>query len=351
MTGRRYSRSLLNPDRLGFQPRLGLALRPVAGSPLVVRASYGLYRNAPVYQTIATLLAQQPPLSTTLSVERSVERPLTLAKGFAAAPGVLRNTFAVDPDFRVGFAQVWHVSVGYDLPASLAMLASYEETAGHRLIRQVLPNTFPRGAVNPCRNCPVGFLYVRSDGRSIRHAGRVELRRRLGNGLTATVGYTLSKAMDDGVAFAEPRLDGTGVAQDWLNPDAEWGASSFDRRHVVTAELEYTTGAGLGGAALWGGLRGALLSGWTFRARLTAGSGLPLTPVHLAAVSGTGVSGTIRPNVIGGAGRGAPRGYYLDPHAFSAPAPGQWGSAARDSVRGPGQFELDAGIGAGAFRG
>ena len=50
----------------GLQPRLGIALRPVAGSSLVIRAGYGIYRNTGVYQPIALLLAQQPPLSKTL---------------------------------------------------------------------------------------------------------------------------------------------------------------------------------------------------------------------------------------------------------------------------------------------
>lgn len=346
LTGQQYPRSLLRPDLLGFQPRLGLAWRPVAGSSVVMRAGYGLYRNTSVYQSLATLLAQQPPLSTTLSLERGPAQPLTLANGFVAAPGVLGNTFAVDPDLRVGFAQVWQASVAYDLPASLTMLTSYEGTAGSRLMRQILPNTYPRGAVNSCPSCPAGFVYVTSDGSSIRHAGRFELRRRLRNGLTAMLAYTLSKAMDDGVTFTGARLDGAAVAQDWLNPDTEWGPSSFDRRHALTAEFQYTTSVGFGGAALWGGLRNALLSGWTFRARLTAGSGLPLTPVHLAAVSGTGFSGTIRPDLVGAAAaREAPPGYYLDPNAYTAPAPGRWGSAGRHSVTGPAQFELDAGIG------
>ena len=346
LTGRRYPRSLLRPDRLGFQPRLGLAWRPVAGSSLVVRAGYGVYRNTAIYPSTIALLAQQPPLSKTLSLERSAAQPLTLANAFSAAPGVTGNTFAVDPDLRVGFAQVWQASVTHDLPASLTVLASYEGTAGSRLMRQILPNTYPRGAVNPCPSCPAGFVYVRSDGSSIRHAGRVELRRRLRNGLTTMLAYTLSRAMDDGATFTGARLDGAAVAQDWLNPNAEWGPSSFDQRHALTAEFQYTTGVGLGGTALWGGLRSVLLSGWTFRARLTAGSGLPLTPVHLAAVSGTGVTGTIRPDWIGGpAAREAPTGHYLNPSAYATPAPGRWGTAGRHSVRGPAQFELDAGIG------
>src|SRR5207244_1668217 len=66
--------NLLHADRRGLQPRIGVALRPVPGSSLVIRAGYGIYRNTSVYQSIEMLLAQQPPLSDrahgkTLSVE------------------------------------------------------------------------------------------------------------------------------------------------------------------------------------------------------------------------------------------------------------------------------------------
>ena len=68
---RRMPSSLMQPDKRGIQPRLGVAWRPIPGSSLVVRAGYGIYRNTNVYQSIATLLAQQPPLSTSFSVANS----------------------------------------------------------------------------------------------------------------------------------------------------------------------------------------------------------------------------------------------------------------------------------------
>ena len=57
----------MRADRTGLQPRLGLAWRPTLGS-LVIRAGYGIYRNTNVYQSIATLLAAQPPFSTTFNI-------------------------------------------------------------------------------------------------------------------------------------------------------------------------------------------------------------------------------------------------------------------------------------------
>ena len=41
--------------------------------------------------------------------------------------------------------------------------------------------------------------------------------------------------------------------------------------------------------------KGALFKEWTFATQITAGSGLPQTPVYLAAVPGTGVTGRSGP--------------------------------------------------------
>ena len=84
---------------------------------------------------------------------------------------------------------------------------------------------------------------------------------------------------------------------------------------------------------------------WTFTAQLTAGSGLPLTPVYLSNVVGTGVTGTIRPSVTAVPVKAAPAGFFLNPAAYTAPTPGQWGNAGRDSITGPAQFGLNASFG------
>ena len=67
----------------------------------------------------------------------------------------------------------------------------------------------------------------------------------------------------------------------------------------MTAQVQYTTGIGVAGGALLDGMKGTLFKGWTFTSQLTTGSGLPLTPVYLAPVPGTGVTGTIRPSLTG----------------------------------------------------
>ena len=269
--------SLVRPDKGGFQPRLGIAWRPVPGSSLVVRAGYGVYRNTNVYQSIATQLAQQPPLSTSFSIGHTLEHPLTLADGFVVgrALGVATtlNTFAVDPDLRVGYAQNWQASVQRDLPMSLTVNATYLGSKGSNLMQAFVPNTYPVGAVNPCPTCPTGFRYVVSDGRSLRHAGQVQLRRRLRNGFTSSVQYTLAKAMDNAGSFSGATIDGQALAQNWLDLEAEYARSNFDQRHQVVATFEYTTGAGILGGTLLDGWRGRLFKDWTLTSQITTGSG------------------------------------------------------------------------------
>src|SRR5262249_8448849 len=157
---------------------------------------------------------------------------------------------------------------------------------------EFLPNTFAPGSEDPCPACPAGFVYIASNGSSLRNAGQIQVRRRLHSGLSASLSYTLALATDDAAAFV---VNSTGVqssnvigvanayiAQDWTNLAAERGPSSFDQRHVVAANVEYTTGMGLTGGALMDGRLGALFRGWTTTAQLVAGSGLPATPIYLA---------------------------------------------------------------------
>jgi hypothetical protein len=95
---------------------------------------------------------------------------------------------------------------------------------------------------------------------------------------------------------------------------------------------------------LFTGWRAKFLKRWTFLGQITAGSGLPQTPVYLAAVPGTGVTGNIRPSVTGAPLYAAPPGLHLNPAAYVAPLAGQWGDAGRNSITGPSQFSFNASV-------
>jgi len=345
LTNQAYPSSLIRPDKHGLQPRLGISWRPISGSSVLVKAGYGINFDTSVYQSIALLLAQQQPLSKSLIESNSAACPLTLANGFS--PCTPSPSFAIDPNFRVGYVQTWQLSVQRDLPWSLQMTATYLGNKGTRGAQEFLPNTNPIGAANPCPTCPAGFAFLTSNGNSTREAGTLQLRRRLRAGLTSTLTYTFSKSIDDDSTIGGLGAAGAGggcsvCAQDWTNLRGQRGLSNFDQRHVLSFQWQYSTGMGLGGKTLLTGWKGKLYKEWTFVNTVTAGSGLPQTPIFLAAVPGTGFTGTIRPDITGAPIYAAPQGLFLNPSAFAAPAAGQWGTAGRNSITGPAQFSLNA---------
>jgi len=343
LTGQRYPDSLVDPDKHGFEPRIGISWRPFPASSMVVRAGYGVYYNASVYQNIALQMAQQSPLSKSLSGQSSPGSPLSLANGFNGSPGITPNTFALDPNFRVGYSQNWQLSAQRDLPGALVATITYLGIKGTRGMQEFLPNTYPIGAVNPCPSCPAGFYYLTSNGNSTKESGQIQLRRRLHNGVTANLQYTFSKAIDDSALGGRGQA-GSVIAQNWLALGAERGLSSSDQRHLLSVQAQYTTGMGIGGGTLVGGWKGALFKEWTVASQITAGSGFPLTPVYPAAVRNTAVSGPVRPDYTGASVYAAPAGLFLNPAAYTNPASGQWGNAGRDSITGPAQFLFNASL-------
>jgi trimeric autotransporter adhesin len=339
LSGERYPGSLVRPDKLGLEPRIGFAWHPILADSLTIRGGYAVNYDTSVYMSIAQRMIQQAPLSKSLTAQRSAANPLTLANGFSSAAGGTANAFAVDPNFQVGYAQTFQFSVQRDLPAGLMATVTYMGIKGTRARQESLPNTYPAGAINPCPACPAGFSYLSSNGNSTRHAGTFQIRRRLRAGLTATAQYTFSKAIDDAMLGGRGQ-GGSLVAQDWLNLAAERGLSNFDQRHVATFQAQYSSGVGLGGGALMSGWRGAIFKEWTLATQINVGSGLPQTPIWFSAIRG--VTGSVRPLYTGAPLYDAPPGLFLNPAAYAAPLPGQWGNAGRDTITGPGQFGLTA---------
>jgi hypothetical protein len=287
-------------------------------------------------------------------VQNSSTCPLTLANGFVACSGTTPDTFAVDPNFHVGYAQAWQLQVQRDLPAALVMIATYSGIKGTHGVQEYLPNTYPIGATSPCPSCPVGFAYRTSNGESSREAGQVQLRRRLRSGFTASVQYTYSKSIDDDASLGGQGPVAAGavsqstaspaIAQNWQNLTAERGLSSFDQRNLLNVTVQYTTGMGLGGSTLLEGWKGRAYKEWTVMSSITAGSGMPETPTYYAAVPGTGVTGSMRGQTTGASVYAAPSGLFLNPAAYTAPPNGQWGNAGRNSITGPGQFAMNASL-------
>ena len=292
--------------------------------------------------------------------------PLTLADGFISCPSTTEQSFGIDAGFRVGYAQNWNLALQRDLPGALQLTATYFGVKGTHGPQEFLPNSYPLGATNPCPACPSGFVYEISGGNSTRQAGQLQLRRRLRAGFTALLEYTYSKSIDDdavlgGQGQASSATQSTltennaltissapaqtpQIAQDWLNLRAERSLSSFDQRHLLNVQAQYTTGQGLEGGTLLHGWPGRILKEWTLLTRINAGTGFPETPVYPAIVPGTGEFGPLRPSLTGAPIYVSQGHTHLNAGAYATPEKGAWGTAARNSIRGPNTFSLDGAL-------
>jgi outer membrane receptor protein involved in Fe transport len=344
LTGMRYPAALINADRSMIEPRIGLSWRPLQASSLILRAGYGKYANTSAYTNIVQQMTQQAPLSTSLNVQNSAACPLTLANGFVSCDATTNDTFGIDPNFRVGYAQIWKLQLQHDLPLALQITGTYLGTKGTHGAQEILPNSYPVGAENPCPACQSGFVYESSGGNSMRHAGEVMLRRRLRSGFGATADYTFAKSIDDDAYLGGQgqSTSATTIAQNWRDPRAERSLSVFDQRHLLKTQMQYTSGMGLHGGTLLDGWRGRALKEWTVLLTLNTGSGLPETPIFSAAVPGTGFTGILRPSLTGAPIYMHNATERLNVAAYTAPAAGQWGNAGRYSINGPGHFSFDS---------
>lgn len=308
-------RSLLKPDRSGLQPRLAVSWRPRLSSSLVFRGGYGIYRNLGTYQSLALLLAQQPPFARAISVQHSAETPLTLANPFPDALPNLAHTVAIDPRYRAGSVHSWQVTAQRELPGGLTMSAGYFGDRGTHLMQAFVPDE-------------ATYVFIASGGRSDRHAGTVTLRRRLHNGFSAGVEYTISKASDNASTFGNRSISPSSLvlAENWRDLAAERGPSPFDQRHRVEAQAQFVTRFGV-----------------RVDTTLTWGSGLPFTPLVFLPVGGTALVG-VRPRLTGVSPDPVVPGTYANEAAYAPPLPGTFGDAGRNSIRGPSQFSLDLSV-------
>lgn len=329
--------SLVKPDKNNISPRIGFAWRPVPKKSIVVRGGYGTYYNTSVYNTIANNMAQQPPFAQSFNVATSslpLDVPITQYFSYIAGQDQLTNTYAIDPNYRIGYAQMWQISVQQDLGHSLVGTFTYNGTKGTGLDQTILPNSAPSGA--RANGLPSGYLYQQSNGNSIYHGATFQLMRRFRNGVSANANYTYSKAIDNAVQ-----------AQNYLDTSAERARSSSSRTHVLNLNWQYSTAVGRGGGMLIQGWKGTLLKDWTLTNSISVGSGMPLTPTVggvRSTTTGTGITGSLRADATGLPANTALAGQPFNYLAFAIPAAGQWGNAGRNTISGPMQFNLNGGL-------
>ena len=339
-----FPSSLIQPDRNNFAPRVGIAWKPQKKT--VVRAGYGINYNLAQYGVMIQNFAFQPPFANTTTNATNVTAltagsPLTLANGFPTTSGTVTNNFAVNPNYRLGYVQIWNLDIQRDLPGGWILSTGYNGAKGTRLDIE--------RALLVAGNQP--FTYESSEGNSILDAASARVRKRMAKGIGLSAQYIYSKSIDDASSIGG---GGSVVAQDAFDISADRGLSSFDQRHKFTGNWIYDLPIGENRYFSPKGAMGRIFGAWQWSGDFTVGSGLYFTPRVLGGgldIS-RGVSGSLRANVVPGQSVAVSNPTALEwfntaafcaPNATTCvnPSGSAFGDAGRNIIAGPGQFTLD----------
>jgi Carboxypeptidase regulatory-like domain/TonB dependent receptor len=362
-------RRLWETDKNNFAPRIGLAWRPWGGTKTVMRGGFGTFYNYQIVGNGITPLSRNSPFRQreTAGSFAFSRRPLPdLADIFSGNPSVVPP--GIDENFKTAYVNQWSFGVQRELAESLVLDVSYLGSQGHKLplgvnINQPLPG--PSTGLNARRPYP-GFGditggFIMSAGNSNYHGMTVRVERRFTRGLSFLSSYAWSKSIDDGTGISTAS-DSSGGAQNVRNLRAERALSDFDVEHRWVLSFVYDLPFGSRFIAS-NQVANFIVRGWQLTGIYTLQSGRPFTITTGADRSGTGVTNTDRPNLIGDwrlsdptpdhwfnactlpAAGGQPRNCRPgESPAWQENASGAFGNAGRNIIRGDGLNNFDLGV-------
>jgi len=216
---------------------------------------------------------------------------------------------------------------------------------------------------------PLNSFYNPS-GDSIRHAGYIDVRRRVSRGLTLTANYTYAKSIDTASdASPDTRTLSSGQARQQVSLGGDLkqdrALSTFDIKNNFTATGIWDIPLGRHRRYLNGAPSAvnAMIGGWTMSTVLRMPGGLPFLPfiTDPNKLGGTLFNRYVRPDIVPGVPlrnplwkRGCPIGSsappsgcepYINPAAFMRPVKGTLGNAPRTlDIRSPRQEFFDFSI-------
>ena len=335
-----FPAAMVNTDWNNIGPRIGMAYRLARGT--ILNTSYSITYNTSSYSSIAQRLVAQPPFADTLTNAGALDDPLTLEDGLLEGAGVTTNNFGIDPRYGLGMIQTWNATVTRTFRRVWTLSAGYTGTRGTSLDLLRAPNRNADGTLRIEGVQP--FTWESSGSHSLLSLGSFTVQRGMANGVRFGATYTLARSMDNASTLG---AGGAVVAQNDQDLDAEWALSNFDQRHQMTANVTWELPFGVGRKWLSnGGTLAAVAGEWTATLNLSAESGSPYTARVVGATTSVanGTSGSLRADYLG-----APIGLddetllqFFNRQAFALPAPGAFGTSARNIIIGPGGYVFSA---------
>lgn len=385
-----YTGDWFHSSMKNFGPRVGLTFTPQVANSLktVIRLGGGLF-----YGPGQTEDQIQP------EANDRVTRTFTSGKVYPINPATdVYATYNInDPNLgyqprayapnygipeRIGS---YTFSIEQELPHNYQLMVGYVGAQGRNLFLRSITNLITGVTQNPTTGAGTAVRqfgnrfaeidYKTSGGSDNYNSLQTTLQRRTARGLTLGAQYTFAKELGSSSGSNEAT-----TAQEPLQvygSAPEFGRGTYDIRHYANVTALYALPLGHGKQYSLHGLADAVAGGWQLGGVLNARSGLPIdvliTRPDLAYVgnAGTPVAGQVfsspvvtggvvqttavvnvpgggnsrnvrRPNVVPGVNPFLKNGLqWLNPAAFSTPAPGTFGNSRRNNYSGPNLAQLD----------
>ena len=267
----------------------------------------------------------------------------------------MTNNYALDPNYRLGYVQIWNLDIQRQFPGNVQLNIGYNGAKGTHLDTQraLIPTcstTVPPSCAANEASAP--FIYDSSEANSILNAASVRVRKRLSKGFAVNVIYVFSKSLDDASSIGG---GGVTVIQNPFDLPAERALSTFDQTHSFTGNWIYDLPFGDSRRFFNKGAISHVIGGWQWSGSYTIASGLYFTPRVLGATAdiNRGVTGSIRANVVAGqpftvANPTTKEWFNIEAFCKTGSSgcvgPTVYGDAGRDIIEGPWQYTFNSAL-------
>ncbi|HKB09467.1 MAG TPA: TonB-dependent receptor [Vicinamibacterales bacterium] len=343
-----------NPSKLDFAPRIGVAWNPFGDQKTSIKAGTGIF-----YQPLTTSYYRGTTfriypyfagvdIRTVPTFGPAVQQLLAQGVGLA----VQKRSEFIDYDARQPYTVQYHASIAHELPGQLVVDIGYIGSRGYNLPFYSDPNARPvqlntvdgHLQVVPGSDLPFpdwGRMRTRTNvARSWYNGVTASVNRRYANGLLFQGSYTYGNSRDTwsgGLIGSSDFDNGAGSATNYFHPGSEVGPSSFDVRHTLVFNAVYQLPFGRASS----GAVKQLVAGWQVGVIANYASGIPFTPFIGYDYAGDGSSDPNPQKPDWAPGRNPDNAITGDPNnwfdatAFVLPPKGEYGTVARNSLRGP----------------
>jgi len=359
--------SIFQADWNNLAPRVGFAYDLFGNGKSVVRGAYGIfYRPVPLnIQRFSGNTAAFRSLNVNISTPPSFGDPYANFAGGDPFPWTAPTasglktyqfgspvvTSALDPNVATSYAQEWNMTVEHELTPSLGISLAYigSHTVKGMSSTEFNPALYASGATEANVNsrrpyAGIGSLQGVTDFEDANYNSlQLQVKRRATRGLMVIANYVYSKCMDNNSATI-----GSVSVRNKLNPNLDYGPCDFDLTNAANVSLLYS----LPRLGALHGLAGGIINGWQATGIITAHTGdtFSVNSGKDNSLSGpTTNSGTNDNADQISADSSRPAGAnslheWFNTAAYVQNQLGTYGTTGRNSLRGPGAWNVDVGV-------